>query len=242
MTRSVHSTLPIPTAARTRSARLLSVLRRPLEGTAARSVRPPLRPDRPGWTVCRCVPQPAGSHGGELTLGFIMRIAMFSWETLTLPRGGRGSGARDGNWRWRLERRGHEVHVFTPPVMTAAGVSRIDGVWYSLLSPQPESQHRGEVQEMCRSFCLALLSDGGLYSATSTWSTRTTGWHPTRWCGSSKPAADHRAVLTMHFHRIRPLREQFLEWHLKRGFRDHERHGTYCGDRVIAVSGALKGD
>jgi len=53
--------------------------------------------------------------------------------------------------------------------------------------------------------------------------------------------ADHRAVLTMHSTEYGRCGNNFWAGPSVR-IRDHERHGTYCADRVIAVSGALKGE
>ncbi len=58
-----------------------------------------------------------------------MRIAMFSWETLHSHAVG-GISAHVTELAAALERRGHEVHVFTRPGYGSGGVSRIDGVWY----------------------------------------------------------------------------------------------------------------
>jgi len=52
---------------------------------------------------------------------------------------------------------------------------------------------------------------------------------------------DHRAVLTMHSTEYGRCGNNFWGGTSAR-IRDHERHGTYCADRVIAVSNALKGE
>ena len=58
-----------------------------------------------------------------------MRIGIFSWETLHSHSVG-GIAAHMTELAAALERRGHEVHVFTRPGYGSGGVSRIDGVWY----------------------------------------------------------------------------------------------------------------
>ena len=52
---------------------------------------------------------------------------------------------------------------------------------------------------------------------------------------------DCRVVLTMHSTEFGRSGNNFWAGESAR-IRDHERHGTYCADRVIAVSGALKGE
>jgi glycosyltransferase involved in cell wall biosynthesis len=52
---------------------------------------------------------------------------------------------------------------------------------------------------------------------------------------------NHRTVLTMHSTEYGRCGNQFWSGPSSR-IRDHERHGTFCADRVIAVSGALKNE
>ena len=80
-----------------------------------------------------------------------MRIAMFSWETLHSHAVG-GIAAHVTELAAALERRGHEVHVFTRPGYGSGGVSRIDGVWYHYCPHNLSRSFVDEIQEMCRSF------------------------------------------------------------------------------------------
>ena len=57
------------------------------------------------------------------------------------------------------------------------------------------------------------------------------------WIKQGRP--DHRAILTMHSTEYGRSGNHFWNGPSQR-IRDHERHGTFCADRVIAVSGALK--
>jgi len=80
-----------------------------------------------------------------------MRIAMFSWESLhSSPVGGVATHVTELGAA--LERRGHEVHVFTRPGFGNGGVSRIDGVWYHYCPHPLNPSFVDEIQEMCRSF------------------------------------------------------------------------------------------
>src|SRR5512135_774597 len=80
-----------------------------------------------------------------------MKIAMFSWETLHSHAVG-GIAAHVTELAAALERRGHEVHVFTRPGYGSGGISRIDGVWYHYCAHNLNPNFIDEVQEMCRSF------------------------------------------------------------------------------------------
>ncbi len=80
-----------------------------------------------------------------------MRIAMFSWETLHSHALG-GIAVHVTELAAALERRGHEVHVFTRPGYGSGGVSRIDGVWYHYCPHNLRGNFVDEIQEMCRSF------------------------------------------------------------------------------------------
>ncbi len=168
-----------------------------------------------------------------------MKIAMFSWETLHSQIVG-GVANHVTELAAGLERRGHEVHVFTRPGYGKGEVSRVDGVWYHYCPHTLRPDLADEVQEMCRSFV---------------WHFRQTEDHIGRfdvihahdwltsnamvWIKQARP--DHRAVLTMHSTEYGRCGNQFWGGRSKR-IQDHERHGTYCADRVIAVSGALKGE
>lgn len=59
------------------------------------------------------------------------------------------------------------------------------------------------------------------------------------WIKQARPL--HRAILTMHSTEYGRCGNNFWGGPSAR-IRDHERHGTYCVDRVIAVSGALNGE
>src|SRR6185503_1303361 len=139
-----------------------------------------------------------------------------------------------------LERRGHEVHVFTRPAYGAGGVYRIDGVWYHFC-PHGLSPHLvDEVAEMCRSFVWHFFQSedySGHYDVV----------HAHDWLAADAVAwiklgrPDHCAVLTMHSTEYGRSGNNFWGGVSAR-IRDHERNGTYRADRVIAVSNALKGE
>ena len=168
-----------------------------------------------------------------------MRIAMFSWEALHgAPVG--GVAAHVTELSAALERRGHEVHVFTRPGYGAGGVSRIDGVWYHHCPHDLHPSIMDEVQEMCRSFVWHFLQTEdhiGHFDVV----------HGHDWLAASAMAwikegrPDHRAVLTMHSTEYGRCGNAFHNGPCEK-IRNHEGYGTRSADRVIAVSHALKGE
>ncbi len=169
----------------------------------------------------------------------LMRIAMFAWETLHSCAVG-GVATHVTELAAALERRGHELHVFTRPGYGSGGVSRIDGVWYHYC---PHNSNRGlvdEIQDMCRSLVWH-------FSQTEDYIGHFDVVHAHDWLTSNalvwlqQGRPHHRTVLTMHSTEYGRCGNQFWGGTSAR-IRDHERHGTYCADRVVAVSGVLKGE
>jgi len=168
-----------------------------------------------------------------------MRIAMFSWESLhSSPVGGVATHVTELGAA--LERRGHEVHVFTRPGFGNGGVSRIDGVWYHYCPHPLNPSFVDEIQEMCRSFVWHFYQTEdhiGHFDVV----------HGHDWLASNAMAwvkegrPDHKAVLTMHSTEYGRCGNSFHNGVCER-IREHERNGTQRADRVIAVSNYLKGE
>lgn len=169
-----------------------------------------------------------------------MRIAMFSWESLhSHPVG--GVAVHVSELAAALERKGHEVHVFTRPTYGAGGnVERIDGVWYHYCPHELDPNFIDEVQGMCRSFVWHFFQTEDHIGGFDV--VHAHDWLASNamvWIKEARP--QHKAILTMHSTEYGRSGNVFHDGGSAR-IRDHERHGTYCADRVIAVSGALKGE
>src|SRR5207244_3956059 len=80
-----------------------------------------------------------------------MRIAMLSWESLHAICVG-GGGVHVTELGAALERRGHEVHVFTRMGRGQAHYERIDGVHYHRCPFDLNPNFMDEINNMCRSF------------------------------------------------------------------------------------------
>jgi glycosyltransferase involved in cell wall biosynthesis len=168
-----------------------------------------------------------------------MRIAMISWESLHSHAVG-GVAAHVTELSAALERRGHEVHVFTRPGFGSGGTSRVDGVWYHYCPHPLKHDLVDEVQEICSSFVWHFLQTEDYIGHFDV--VHAHDWLASNamvWIKESRPA--HRAVLTMHSTEYGRAGNAFWAGTSER-IRDHERHGTYCADRVIAVSEALKAE
>ncbi len=168
-----------------------------------------------------------------------MKIAMFSWEVLHGCAVG-GVAVHVTELAASMQRKGHEVHVFTRPAYGTGGVFRHDGVWYHYCPHNLRSNFADEVQEMCRSFVWHFFRDEDTYGHYDV--VHAHDWLASNamvWIKQGRP--DHKAILTMHSTEYGRCGNQFHGGTSAR-IRDHERHGTYCADRVIAVSNTLKGE
>src|SRR5579883_1724681 len=169
-----------------------------------------------------------------------MRIAMFSWESLhSHPVG--GVAVHVTELAAALERRGHEVHVFTRPGYGSGGnVSRHDGVYYHYCPHALNPSFVDEIQDMCRSMVWRFFQTEdhiGKFDVV-----HAHDWLASNamvWIKQGRP--DRLALMTMHSTEYGRCGNVFHNGQSHR-IREHERHGTYCADRVIAVSGALKSE
>jgi len=164
---------------------------------------------------------------------------MFSWEALHGPAVG-GVATHVTELSAALQRRGHEVHVFTRPGYGTGGVSKIEGVWYHHCPHNLNASFVDEVQEMCRSFVWH-------FHRTEDHIGRFDVVHGHDWLGASAMAwvkdgrPDHRAVLTMHSTEYGRCGNVFHNGSSER-IKNHEGYGTTRADKVIAVSHSLKGE
>jgi glycosyltransferase involved in cell wall biosynthesis len=168
-----------------------------------------------------------------------MRIAMFSWETLhSIPVG--GVAAHVTELAAALRRKGHEVHIFTRPGCGGSSVRQIDGVWHHYCAHAANGDLVDEIQEVCRAFVWHFLQTEDHIGHFDILHAH--DWLASNamvWIKEGRP--DHRAILTMHSTEYGRCGNHFWNGTSQR-IRDHERHGTYSADRVIAVSHTLKGE
>jgi glycosyltransferase involved in cell wall biosynthesis len=167
-----------------------------------------------------------------------MRVALASWESLHSIKVG-GVAVHVSELAAALQRRGHEAHVFTRMGAWQPLDECIDGVWYHRCPHQLSANFVDEINNLCRSIV-------GRFDDVQRVSGRFDVFHAHDWLTSNamvwvKEGWRPRAVLTMHSTEYGRCGNHFWNGSSRR-ITDHERHGTYCADQVIAVSQALKGE
>ena len=169
-----------------------------------------------------------------------MKIALLSWESLhSINVGGIGSHVTE--LACSLERKGNEVHVFTRMARyDHPQYERIHGVHYHRTPYTSSSDFIEEVNNMCRAFV------NTLFHVEDYMGSRFDIVHAHDWLASNamvwiKQGRGRKGILTMHSTEYGRCGNNFFGGRSAR-VRDHERHGTYCADRVITVSHALKGE
>jgi glycosyltransferase involved in cell wall biosynthesis len=161
---------------------------------------------------------------------------LFSWETLhSIPVG--GVGVHVTELAAALQRRQHEVHVFTRQGHQQPNYDCVHGVHYHRCSFPLNQNFVDEVNNMCRAFVHAFFGvedNVGRFDIV----------HAHDWLASNavvwiKEGRGRKSILTMHSTEYGRNGNRFFGGQSTR-VQDHERHGTYCADRVITVSNQLK--
>lgn len=165
-----------------------------------------------------------------------MRIALFSWETLHSIAVG-GVSVHVTELAAALERRGHEVHVFTRQGPGQSHHDLIHGVHYHRCSFPLNPNFVDEVNNMCRSFvhsCYGVEDHVGTFDIV----------HAHDWLASNaavwiKQGRGRKSIVTIHSTEYGRNGNRHFAGQAAR-VADHERHATYCADKVITVSGQLR--
>lgn len=168
-----------------------------------------------------------------------MRIALFAWESLHSIAVG-GIAIHVTELACALERKGHEIHVFTRLGRhDHPTYERIHGVHYHRCPYSSSHNFIEEVNNMCRSFVHFFFETEDLIGPFDI-------IHAHDWLASNavvwiKEARAHKTILTIHSTEYGRCGNNFGNGS-SAAVRDHERHGTYCADKVITVSQALKNE
>jgi glycogen synthase len=165
-----------------------------------------------------------------------MRIGLFAWESIHSVLVG-GVGVHVSSLADALSRRDHEVHVFTRQGQGQALYDKIGEVHYHRCPFALHPNFVEEMNSMCRAFvkeCFAVEDLVGRFDIL----------HAHDWLASNaavwaKEGRGRKVVLTMHSTEFGRNGNRLFGGMAQR-ISDHERHGTYCADRVIAVSNQLK--
>ena len=167
-----------------------------------------------------------------------MRVALFSWESIHSIAVG-GVAVHVSELAAALARRGHEIHVFTRIGDGQTLYDHLDGVHYHRCPFPLSPSFVDEINNMCRAFvheCFAVEDSIGAFDVV----------HAHDWLASNaavwvKEGRRRKAVLTMHSTEFGRNGNRMYGGTAQR-IADHERHGTYSADRIIAVSNQLKNE
>ena len=167
-----------------------------------------------------------------------MRIAMLSWESLHSIAVG-GVAAHVTELAAALERKGHEVHVFTRMANGQAHYERIHGVHYHRCAFRLNSNFIEEINDMCRSFVHHVFKTEDYIGAFDI-------VHAHDWLTANamiwiRQARGRKTVLTIHSTEYDRCGNNFYGGR-SAAIREIERAATYWADRVIAVSHALRNE
>ena len=167
-----------------------------------------------------------------------MRIAILSWESLhSIPVG--GVAAHVTELAAAFERKGHEVHVFTRIGHGQSHYDWIDRVHYHRCAFQLSSDFIQEINDMCRSFVHHVFQTEDFIGSFDV-------VHAHDWLAANamiwiKQGRGRKGILTIHSTEYGRCGNNFYGGR-SADIREIERAGTYCADRVIAVSQALRNE
>ena len=161
---------------------------------------------------------------------------MLSWESLHSICVG-GVGVHVTELAAALERKGHELHVFTRMAAGQPHYAWIDGVHYHFCPFDLNPNFVDEVNNMCRSFVHHVLQTENYIGSFDV-------IHAHDWLAGNalvwlKQGRGRRSVLTLHSTEYGRCGNNFCQGQSDR-IRDQERSATYWADRVIAVSNHLR--
>ncbi|MDP1854099.1 MAG: glycosyltransferase family 4 protein [Candidatus Omnitrophota bacterium] len=168
-----------------------------------------------------------------------MRIAIFSWESVYSIYVG-GVAAHVTELACALERKGHEVHVFTRLARhDQPWYERIHGVHYHRCPFNTNPDFVEEIKNMCRAFVDAFYQTenyAGYFDIIHAhdWLTA----YALIWIKEGRP---RKAIFTMHSTEYGRCGNNFFGGNSER-IRHIEWLGAYCADKVVAVSKSLKNE
>jgi glycosyltransferase involved in cell wall biosynthesis len=167
-----------------------------------------------------------------------VKVAMLSWESLhSIPVG--GMAAHVTELAAALERKGHEVHVFTRMGNNQPHYDRVDGVHYHRCPVDPNRDFVEETLNFCRSLTHHLL-------ATEDYIGPFDLVHGHDWLTGPaltwiKRGRGRRTAWTVHATEYGRCGNRFFGGNSER-IRGIERETGWVADRVLAVSNAIRGE
>lgn len=169
-----------------------------------------------------------------------MKIALLSWESAhSIYIGGVASHVTE--LACALERKGHEVHVFTRMARHDHSLyEHIDGVHYHRCPFSHHPDFIEEINNMCRAFVNSVFHTED-YMGAHFDIVHAHDWLTANAMSWIKSGRGRRCILTMHSTEYGRCGNNFYGGTSER-VRGIEWSGTYNADKVITVSGALKNE
>ncbi|HOD12605.1 MAG TPA: glycosyltransferase family 4 protein [Candidatus Omnitrophota bacterium] len=168
-----------------------------------------------------------------------MRIALLAWESLHSIHVG-GIGNHITELGCALERKGHEVHVFTRLGQAQQPwYEKIHGVHYHRCPFASHPDFIEEVNNMCRAFVDAVFQTENYIGAFDI--VHAHDWLTANALAWIKEGRGRKAIFTIHSTEYGRCGNNFFGGNSER-IRHLEWYGTYCADHVVAVSRALKNE
>ncbi len=168
-----------------------------------------------------------------------MRIAMLSWESLhSIPVG--GVGVHVTELAAALERKGHEVHVYTRMGWGQREYECIHGVHYHRCQFRLNHNFVDEVNDMCRSFVHHVFRTED-YMGAHFDVVNAHDWLTANAMIWIKQGRGRKGVFTIHSTEYGRCGNNFFGGQSAR-VRMQERAGTDWADRVVAVSHSLRNE
>jgi glycosyltransferase involved in cell wall biosynthesis len=168
-----------------------------------------------------------------------VRIAILSWESLHSICIG-GVGVHVTELAASLERKGHEVHVFTRMAYGQQHYEMIDSVHYHRCPFQLNPDFIEEINDMCRSFVHHLFRTED-YMGNHFDIVHAHDWLAANAMNWIKQGRGRKGILTIHSTEYGRCGNNFYGGS-SANIREIERSGTYRADRVITVSQALRNE
>ena len=165
-----------------------------------------------------------------------MRIALASWETLHSIAVG-GVAVHVSELACALERRGHEVHVFTRQPGDRPADECIDGVFYHHCEFELHPDFVTEINNMCESIAHRFGEVQDFSGPFDIFHAH--DWLTARALMQVQGMTGSRTVFTMHSTEYGRSGNHFNGGSSERVMGE-EREGVHCADQVIAVSHTLK--
>ena len=166
-----------------------------------------------------------------------MRVALLSWESLhSIPVG--GVAVHVTELAAALERKGHEVHIFTRIGHGQQHYDCIHGVHYHRCGFDLQPNFVDEINNLCRSLVHHVFETENFAGPFDV-------IHAHDWLTANamiwiKQGRARKCVYTLHSTEYGRCGDQFPASEASVRVRAQERAGSYWADRVIAVSNALR--